>query len=227
MELLVASIFRNSSAYIDRWVDQVSSLQRISGIPVTAVVAEGDSTDDTAEALNKALVCCDFNTHLQTVNHGGEDYGSYDIPQRWENIAKVCNKVMGRVAEVINPNDSFIYVESDLVWTPDDLTILVKDLDHRAAVAPMSMHGDTGRFYDVWGMRKNGVKFVHEPPFHPELNGERFVEIDSAGSCFALRPRLARRAKFSPVDGILGIGRCVREAGENLWLDQQIAVVHP
>lgn len=228
MGLLVSSIFRNSSGYIPRWIDQVAGLQRILGVEVHAVVAEGDSTDDTAQTLKRALNQAPFDTTLLTVNHGGEHYGSYDIPKRWEQIALVCNAVMEKVSEGIGPDDRFIYVESDLVWTPDDLAVLYHDLDAMAAVAPLSLQGhDQDLFYDVYGYRKNGVKFTHRKPFHPELNGERYVEIDSSGSCFALRPRLARSCRFSPVDCILGIGRDVRKHGETLWLDQLVSVIHP
>lgn len=228
MTLIVSSIFRDAEDYIGRYVSQLEALQRVLGVDIHAIVAEGDSTDDTADVLREALFAAPFSSTVLTVNHGGEKYESYDIPERWTQIALVCNKVMDEVATSIGPEDRFIYVESDLVWTADDLAVLYHDLDAMEAVSPMSMQGKHPHlFYDVFGMVKDGRPFTHRPPYHPGLNGDRYVEIDSSGSCFALRPRLAARVRFSPVDCIRGIGRDIREAGSTLWLDQQIGVLHP
>lgn len=225
---MLSSIFRDSEKYVTRWVDQVATLQRVTGDPVHVVVAEGDSIDDTADVLAWALHGADFTSDLLTVNHGGPRFGPYDVEDRWAQIALVCNKVLDKVRSVINPNDEFVYVESDLVWSPDDIATLIADLDMFPAVAAMCMHGTTDKFYDTWGHRKNGVRFDRNPPYHPDLDSAgRFVEIDSAGSCFALRPRLATTVRFSSEDCILGIGRGVREAGEVLMLDREVEVVHP
>jgi hypothetical protein len=226
--LIVSSIFRDSAKYVHRYASQVESLQSLLGVPVHAIVAEGDSTDDTPHLLAKTLRNAPFEATVLTVNHGGPKFDSYDIPERWAQIALVCNAVMDKVAETITPEDRFLYVESDLVWTADDLAVLYHDLDAVDAVSPMSMLATTGMFYDTWGFVKDGREFAHNPPHHPGLIGEdRYVEIDSSGSCFALRPRLATKVRFSPVDCIRGIGRDIRAQGSTLWLDQQLGVIHP
>lgn len=224
--VILSSIFRDSAAYVDRWVEQVSALNE--HVPVSVVVAEGDSTDDTRVQLAQAISDADFDGMILHVDHGGPKFGSVIHPQRWAQIARVCNAVAARVSRMIGDDDAWVYVESDLVWPSETLTALLEGLDEHPAVAAMSLHPRDERFYDIWGHRGlDGVEFTPNPPYHSSLNGERWVEIDSAGSCFAMRGKWARVARFSDADCIRGIGRTLRSHGGSLWLDTEAVVRHP
>ena len=85
---------------------------------------------------------------------------------------------------------------------------------------------DGQRFYDTWGHRRGGQRFSAWPPYHPDL-GSDIIEIDSAGSCFAMSSTAANVAHFGHTDCVLGIGRSLRWAGLKLYLDPTLAVTHP
>jgi hypothetical protein len=209
-------MFRDSTAYIDRYFDQVDALDQM--VPVRLVVAEGDSTDDTYERLGARISDDD---RLVQVNHGGPKWGSIDHKQRWSELAFVGNTIL----DLIDGDEPVIWVESDLIWDAGTMMRLLDHLDTVDAVAPMSMRGDT--FYDTWGHRGlDGVPFTPHAPYHPSLTAD-LVPISSAGSCVAMRPDVAKVARFGELDCIVGLCRDIREHGYGLWLDPELKVTHP
>ena len=219
--LTVSSIFRDSTGYVSRYFDQIADLEEVVG-RVQLVIAEGDSTDLTHQWLKDHCDQRAGDDVLLKVEHGGPRFASVDDPARWRQIAMVCNAV----AEFWD--QTTIYVESDLTWTPHTMVRLLEDLEHVEAVAPMCMH--QGRFYDIWGHRGlDGIRFTMAPPYHADLerSHEDLVEIGSAGSCVAMRPDVARRARFGEDDCMVGLGHSIRDGGGHLWLDPRVAVYHP
>ena len=219
MKVVVASVFRNAAHYVERYFRQLEALSA-EGFDVECVIAEGDSYDDTWGELERWLTPQD---KLVKAEHGGPSYGSIDHPDRWKQMAWVCNQVMEELPDDESPK---IYVESDLVWTPPVMVKLLEDLGSCDAVAPMSMRH--GVFYDVWGHRGvDGERFHFAPPFHADLDNDlELVPIASAGSCIAMRPEIAKVARFSEEDCIVGLCRSIREHG-GLWVDKTVAVEHP
>jgi hypothetical protein len=211
LKLTVASMFRNSTPYLGRYFSQIEGL-RLLGHDIHLIVAEGDSTDDTYASLDERLRPSD---KLLKVDHGGRHYGSIDHPARWADIAKVATAI---TAEFSHLSDAFIWVESDLVWNFSAMSQLLADLETVPAVAPMVMAGDSTRFYDTYGFRKNGQRFLPTPPYHPELDGQ-LTRIDSCGSCFVLSPPAFRH--LDTWDGIWPF-RC-----SDLWIDPNVAIRHP
>jgi hypothetical protein len=195
--------------------------------PLHLVAAEGDSTDGTYELLVTAMTERQLLGTVLRVDHGGPKFGSVNDPVRWTQIALVWNTVMDRVTQDISSGDRFLAIESDLVAPVDTFTTLLNDLKDYPAVSPMSMHGPTGMFYDTYGHVKNGIRFKPWPPHHPDVNGDRFVEIDSSGSCWAMRSEVVPTTRFSPEDCPRGIGRTLKAHGYALWLDQSVDVIHP
>lgn len=231
MNIVLASIFRNSSGYLDRYFGQATALRAKlaeRGDTLRFVWAEGDSEDDTFQRLCVGLNGSAKNSKLIQINHGGPVFGSIDNDQRWRNISKVCNQLL----DLIDWNDDFvIYVESDLLWTPETLLELLEDVKHKPidAVAPMCYHLPTSLFYDIWGHRKDGVRFEPHSPYHAALQpGTTLTPIDSAGSCIVMRGVVAQTARFDPPElGIVGFGNTIRKLGFHLWLDATQRVFHP
>lgn len=216
--VIVASIFRDSSDYLNRYFEQVDALEE--HLPVQLVVAEGDSTDDTWRMLEASLEDDDV---LIKKEHGGPKFGSVDHQDRWWRIALVCNAVMEQIPDDGRP---VIYVESDLMWPVETMLTLLDDLERVSAVAPLSMKD--GRFYDIWGHRGlDGHRFSPHPPYHPDLEGaEGLVPIGSAGSCVVMRGDVAQKVRFGENDCIVGLGRDLQQNG-GLYLDPRVAVHHP
>jgi hypothetical protein len=218
--MILASVWRNSASYVDRYAHQVDALRAREDVTVVAV--EGDSTDDTYELLTKS----DF--YVLKCEHGGPFYGSENAAQRWRQLSLPCNVAITAAVRLSGGRDPIVYVESDLVWTAEVLHGLVHDLQKVPAVAPMSFRWNNPvMFYDLWGYQgEGGTDFSQYPPWSPGLTNT-LMKIDSSGSCFALRADLAPSVEFSTQDCIRGVGRSIRAAGADLWLDPQLAVYHP
>lgn len=225
MTVTCCSIFRDSEDYLDRYFLQIAHLEKALGEEVRLVLAEGDSTDNTREHIEKHLVDHANGDALLNVTHGGPKFGSIDHPQRWAQIATCCNAVMEAAADHPGPK---IYVESDLIWEPPTMIQLLEDLAVYPAVAPLSMKD--GRFYDTYGHRGlDGKRFEYAEPYHEVMvRTAPVVEIGSAGSCIVMREDVAAVARFGENDCVVGLGRNIRQvAGASLWLDKRVAVVHP
>ncbi len=134
--IVLASMFRDAEGYIDRYFSQIEGLREFAD--VTLVVAEGDSTDNTYNELKGRLTGDDI---LVKLDHGGKRYGSVDHPQRWADIASVVKVILQNVSKVIHNADAFVWIESDLVWTPSALAVLIDDVRTVPAVAPMVFDG--------------------------------------------------------------------------------------
>lgn len=226
MNIAIASIFRNSSTYLERYNRQVVALRDIlhqAGHTTRCIWAEGDSTDDTAAQLK--FLSGGQNVQLLTVNHGGPSFGSIDNATRWSNISLVCNRVLDAVAA---DDDIVVYIESDLLWPAAiPLELIWSVQSGKDAIAPLCMHLPTGLFYDTWGHRKDGERFQPHPPYHPGI-GSGQTPIDSAGSCIVMKGEVARTCRFDPPElGIVGFGQSIRSAGYTLWLDPSLRVLHP
>ena len=228
MNVTLCSAFRNANTYIQRYFDQIQKLGwllRERGDCLRLIVAEGDSTDRTAESVFWAMH--HFDGEIVTVNHGGPDYGSVVNAERFANIAKVCNAIWERVPQ---DADAVIFVESDLIWEPATMLALLDDLAHVPAVSPMVMMTN-GAFYDVWAFRKNGWHFRHYAPYwdddFPYVDMSRPVQLDSAGSCMAIRGPLARQLCWPAADVFVGLCRRIYELGDSVWLDPKLSVTHP
>ena len=212
----LCSLMRNSMGYIDRYYKQVSELRDfVPGLQV--IVGEGDSRDQTATLAR--LTKPSF-VDVVDVTHGGEAYGSIDHPQRWKDLAGCVKKVIARAGDL---GDAFIWVESDLIWMPNDMLRLLSHLDKVSAVAPKVMAGGERRFYDYWGFRINGQLFTAGPPYFPDaelIEVDGLTKIDSCGNCFVLAP--AAFDTLTEWDGIWPF-----PGGGALWIDPTVEVHHP
>lgn len=222
--ILLASVFRNSSSYLARYVDQVKAFREaVSPDSLHVIAVEGDSTDDTYNLLDDAS---DIDT-LLTCEHGGPTFPSTIHPLRWRQLSVACNTALCAAMRISQPDDIFIYVESDLVWEPDTFLKLMKDLDEVPAVAPMSMMGMT--FYDVWGHTYDGgTQFKRHVPHYEgwHVGVESLRQIDTAGSCFVTTADALRVIEFSAIDCIRGIGRSLYSHGLSLYVDPTVRVEH-
>lgn len=217
--IVIASAFRNASAYIPRYVAQVTALAPHIG-PARLLLVHGDSTDATERMLEAAawpLPCDLFACH-----HGGPAFGSVDTLERWTQIATVWNALLDRVT---GADDVFVLIESDLVWEPAALARAIDTLGPEVdGCAGMTWFA--GRFYETWGTRAGGVHFGEHPPYHPAWTGA-LMPIDSAGSLMAVKAGFARRARFTNELGVVGWCDAMRADGARLWLDPNIALIHP
>jgi hypothetical protein len=230
MQLVLASMFRNSTAYLDRYFAQAGELRRVFP-QLRLLLVEGDSTDDTRAALLRRLD--DWpGSELVFRDHHGPVFGSVNVPRRWNQISYACNGVWSNIPATAT---AVIYVESDLIWEVATMNQLLYDTARftqwpGAAVAPMCFSRGTTRFYDIWGYRRSRQQFSPDPPYIPDYEGPQdLVRLDSCGSCQVMPASLARLVRYDERsgDGPLSLGRSIWAAGGSLWLNPTVKVEHP
>lgn len=223
--IVIGAMMRDSSSYIDAYFDQVAHLEKLladRGEQVRFVFAENDSTDDTYDRLVE--FGRDHDVTVINRSEGGPYYPSVDKPDRWKHIAYVCNGIL----EQIEPeDDALLYVECDLLWQPRDMLLLLDHLADYPAVSGLCMQL-SGRYYDVWGSRKDGQRFKWTAPYHPALVGaDGPIEMDSVASVLACSGDVARATRFTEKDAFVGWCEDIRSQGWKVWLDPSVSVIHP
>lgn len=199
--MIVASIFRDSEAYLKNYLDQCWALKEALG-DVQFVWCEGDSEDKTAEIL--ADVQMAFAAVLKDTSDGAKrvDGGGDWSRGRWSRLAAIWNYALKTSLDCGNKDGKILLVESEIRWTVDDVQRLaglqnyleqtVKCVD----VAPqvMAVHDDPepaapnrrAVFYDTHGFRRGDKFFNGDQPHWKNLAGlhedDRCVELTTAGS---------------------------------------------
>lgn len=225
MNVIICSAFRNLSAYIDRYFEQVNTLDRLitlRGDCLSLVLGYGDSTDDT-DSLLFEHTSGGIGARLIDCTHNGPFYGSIIHPGRFKQLAYVANKIL---ANVPNDADVVIWAEADLEWSSETIIALIDRLADVPCVAPMIMERSTSGFYDTFAYRKDNLNFQKYPPYHPSVNGG-LVQMDSIGSCFAMNAALAKHVNIPEQDVVIGMCRQVYALGASVWLDSSLTVQHP
>lgn len=226
MNITIISCFRNATHYIERYFDQMSALGTLllkRGDHLKLILGYGDSVDGTGEMLYEEAIFA-MDALLIEVSHHGPVFGSIEHPQRFRQLAFVGNRLLDHVpanADIVG------IVESDLIWQPEVMMRLIDHIQDYVAVAPMVMDGQDS-FYDVFAFRANGKRFSKQPPYHRCFDEYmRLYPLESAGSVLFMDAYLARKARFSDGEAIVGFCRDIRDAGGSIWLDPSLSVAHP
>lgn len=226
-QVALGSMFRDSTSYLPRYFEQVEALRTMledRGDRLRVIAIENDSADETWEMIDRWLFGHFADGVLVKVHDDCPYFPSVDRPERWRHHAWVQNHVL---EELDDTDDVLVYVESDLVWTPDDLCALVdKAKDNQAWTAAVFYREYGGHWYDSWGTSVDGANFFGSYPYHPKYTGEP-MQIDTCASVLACPAKLARETRFSPVDAFKGWARDIYAHGGEVWLDPSVAVLHP
>lgn len=239
MNIALCSAFRDAASYLPRYVRQVDALGQAlaaRGDRFALVWGEGDSHDQTLERLIVAAQGIPWPVHRVDCTHGGGHYGSVVNAERFRQLAFVGRQIF---ATVPLGADIVIYVESDLIWQPETMLGLIEHLAqpapiHRApvvAVAPPIILQRAGwpreTWYDTHAFVAEGCHFEHRPPWHFRNSGaSTMIELETAGSCLAMRAHYARAAVMDE-RVLMGMCEQFREMGGSVWLDLALpAVIH-
>lgn len=223
MNVVLVSNFRNMSGRVARYLDQVLALSQHHKLRVVAI--EGDSIDDTAGELVRLSGAMGIPLTIHTHNHGKQVFGSTESSERFVALTGV---MMAGMHAVNSSDEVAVSVESDLMWGTYDMLALIgivhrgKDTD---IVAPMIFAG--ARFYDVWAFRKNGIRFTPHAPYHHELAINGVTEVDSVGSCLAMRAEIAQTV--TPIGQQCIVSWCAgaRAQGYTIGVAAGLRVAHP
>jgi len=229
MMLAVGSAFRNCAPSVPRYFAQVSALRHRLRCDVRVIAAEGDSADGgaTRDAIAREATKAALKVQFVACDHGGPEFGSTERQDRLDALTRVGNAILDGVAA---DDDALLYVESDLIWEATAIAEMVRGAVLRSigggdVVAPM-IWSQPGIFYDIFCYRKDGQRFSPFAPYHPAL-GRGPTEVDSVGSCLAMRAAVARAVRMPPGEVLIGWCRAAREQGFRIVVDPRISVRHP
>jgi GT2 family glycosyltransferase len=229
LKVVVGSAFRNSAHQVSRYFKQVGNLQRFLyqlGHRIRVSAVEGDSTDDTVRVIQDEADFIGVPATVVSCAHNGPVFGSTEQPERMVALSKVGNAIFDSVLET---DDILVYVESDLVWDASTIMGLIWMADTQEQgfdiFAPMVFAGDA--FYDVWGFRKDGVRFGPFAPYHSDYNPRGFTEVDSVGSCLVMRTGVARRVRIPDGQALVGWCNEARRLGYKIAVHGPSVIRHP
>lgn len=230
MNVTLCSAFRNSCGYLDRYLSRATDLYLSlseRGDRLHCVWGEGDSTDETLERLTWAYTYARWAITIVDCTHGGADYPSIVIEERWKQLAHVGRCIW---AAIPTDADAVVYVESDIVWQAQTLVTLIDRLTDYPAVSPMIMlerkGWPVGSFYDTFVFRKDGKHFGHHPPYHPCYRPDQPFMVDSAGSVMALRGDVARGLQFDEQTIFTDLCQQIYANGGSVHVDPRCRVTH-
>lgn len=209
MNIAIGSAFRNSGANAPRYMERVKELidSYDDDVSIRVIAVEGDSTDNTRDALVMAAEYHRIPLSLLTCNHGGPVFGSVESEARFTALSKVGNAIFDGVRHA---DDVLVYIESDLIWDPETMKSLIFDAmtgrQSFQVFSPLIMARDN--FYDIWAFRKSGQRFSPFAPFYPGLDeatahGQIF-EVDSVGSCLVMAGAYARACRIRDNNCLVG-----------------------
>jgi hypothetical protein len=227
MNIVILSMFSTSESYLQRYFEQVTTLNHAlirMGHSLRFVLCEGDSTDDTWMELNRRVEKYHLNAFLIQHHHGNRVYGSVEEPQRFKQLSRIWNEMLDQVAI---DDHMVIIVESDLIWSAHTIIELLSDAHHYGAiVAPMVMDGY--RFHDVWAFRRGGKRFTNGRPYLPDEDGDPSVVLmDSVGSCMAMPAAFARTIRTTEEEELVGFCKEARRQKIVIYCNTRLRVEHP
>lgn len=229
MNVAIGSAFRNSVGRgLVRYFEQVVALcVHAPHARFRLIAAEGDSTDGTRDQLGRLAESFNLPLTFVPCDHHGPVFGSTEAQDRMDALTVVGNAILGGVEP---DDDVLLYVESDLLWDAATAWALVLAAGYRGdgfdAVAPLVMSAP-GVFYDIYAYRKDGARFGPFPPYHPGLQVQGITEVDSVGSCLAIRGEVARAVRMPPGGVLVGWGAAARAAGYRIGVAAGLQVRHP
>jgi len=236
MNIAVVSLFRNMVGRIDPYMAQIDTLQRHVWLDSTdhtvrVIAVTGDNTDATEDELQVSANRYRVPLSIVKCNHGLQVFPSCEDPNRLAALTKVLMAGMRAVSHDKYGDDVVLYVESDLIWNPHQVGSII-DMAYRRdgyfdIIAPMIFCGDGSQFYDVWGFRHDGARFSWDAPYTHDLLYGGITELDSVGSCFACRAKVAE--KVTPIGKLALVSWCngARAQGYQVGVAQGFRVSHP
>lgn len=183
---------------------------------------EGDSVDATWQQLH--MLSEGLNRNIAKKDHGGPRYGPV-VDQRRFLQKSLCDNA---AFELVPPNgvNAVCYVEGDLIWQPSTIIALCDMvLNGLDMVCPLIMCRTY--FRDTWAYRHNGTKFRNTFPYHECIKWEQpIIEIDSCGSCFAMKPAIAK-IPVPQHDEWVAWCEEIRKKNYHIHLAHALSVLHP
>jgi hypothetical protein len=225
--LSILSIFRNSSDYLQNYINNVKKAFAHNGGKCHAIWLEGDSADTTLQMLEAAKKEMENeNITVTLVKYDlGLPHSGGDHPERWFRLGNCWNRCL----DELKPSDYTVCVESDLMWQPSIIAKLCREVnEQRNVVFPMLMrhYPFDNQFHDTHGFTRNGSNFTNGLPFWRVAQGmsedENWLEITTGGGMIVSKYDYQKLGKF-------GLHDCIMHYPENvkLFMSKNLKIYHP
>jgi hypothetical protein len=217
----MCSMWRDDSArrIVDRVEHLLSKAESYPNLAWRWIV--GDSTDDTAETLRQLSTGYD----VEVLDIGSTGIEGDDADSRLRRLSLTANHYLYNVKGY----DYILCHESDLLSPPDLVNRMVANAERGicpiAAWPVIELRGKV-LCYDVWALRKDGVRFMNRPPYHPCYRADKPFLVDSFGSVFMFHAEDAAECIMSK-RAVLDLCWHLRELGRDLYVDPAIVVRQP
>lgn len=183
----------------------------------------GDSTDGTADALRDLTVGYEDAVTILDIRSTGIE--GDDAANRLHRLSVTGNYYWPQCdgADYVLVHESDIVSPYDLV--PRMVARAERGICPVAAWPVITLHGKT-LLYDVWALRKDGVRFRNAAPYHPCYKPDEPFVVDSFGTVFMFH---AEDAGLVHMDKRAALDLCqqLREQGRTLYVDPLLVVEQP
>ena len=234
--IAVCSYFRDSEIWHGREIAQVGRFFRQlrgQGLPLDIYVAEGNSKDNTREALHREAEEARKDGHKVTIldctTDGSSEVVSLASETRFRNLSHCGNVVLN--AAKSGPLDHIFWVESDFIIKNDKLIkSLLNKLKGREpeclAICPVPTYETRGEFYDtfVWRSDKGGTFGPSMEPF----GGDSLIKLTAFGSCGLMRAKLLNEHNLDFMEScFMALCEKAHNLGLTMYADTTLRIYHP
>jgi len=157
--ILIYTIFRNSSQKIEQYYSQIKSIvEHFPNYNFYISLYENDSTDDTKIKLNNLDWSFAKDFSIICENIGTEFFHSVKDEQRVKNLAAARNKAI-EAKNFLNNVDHILDIESDMRFDLQDVEKILNFQETynltKVDIVSMVSKGTNGKLYDVWATRRH------------------------------------------------------------------------
>lgn len=220
--VVMCSMWKDDSArqLVDRVEHLLAKCESYPALRWLFVV--GDSSDDTAQTLGKLTNGYD---NVTIVDIGSTGIEGNDATSRLRRLSETANEYF----HWVDGADYILIHESDQVTPYDLVPRMVANAERGicpvAAWAIINLHGQR-LCYDIWALRKDGVRFTNHAPYHACYRADKPFVVDSFGTVFMFHAEDASLIHMQD-RAVLDLCDQLRQQGRTLWVDPAIVTEQP
>jgi hypothetical protein len=238
----IASYFRDSQTWHGHRINQVDTYFKnvdreagLAGVDPTLFLLEGDSKDDTWDALCRYRDARPGRVHLTKHEvKNAPAIASIVSEDRWRTLSEVGNVVLRQARD--SGADVVYWTESDLLPAEGLLSSLLEHTktprwESTLAVAPLPVfqNGRVKHFYDTWAFEGiNREKWWNHDLEKLRAYPARLRPMRSIGSCAILNGHLLRKFNLDFGTGCFpALCNAGRDNGLSIYCDVTLEIQHP
>jgi glycosyltransferase involved in cell wall biosynthesis len=183
----------------------------------------GDSTDKTEAFLRGYADLFAFDRDITIIRH---DTGitAEDERERLRRLSLTANAGL----DAVRADDDYLLIHESDILSPVDVVerLLDTGLCPIAAWPTLAVNNDK-LLYDVWALRKDGVRFGNHPPYHACYTPDAPFAVDSCGTVWLLHAADIRAGARMTTFAAVELCAQLRAMGRTIWVDPTLEVVQP